>query len=431
MRFTKTVTIVTMGCSKNLVDSEQLLRQFEAIGYEVQQDSNVPKGGVVIINTCGFIGDAKEESIETILEYSRARKKGHISKLYVMGCLSERYLKELTEEIPEVDHFYGKFNWKEVLSDLGETYRDDLKLERHLTTPPHYAYIKISEGCSRTCSYCAIPIITGKHQSRPMEEILDEVRLLVSRGVKEFQLIAQDLSYYGKDRYKTLKLPELVEKISLILGVEWLRLHYTYPYDFPYDLLRVIRERPNVCSYLDMALQHISDNMLTKMRRKINKEQTLELLSRIRHEVPGIHLRTTLMVGHPGETEADFAELCDFVKTARFERMGTFTYSEEEGTYAAKHYKDDISEEIKQARLDKIMLLQQTISEEINAAKVGQTLKIIIDREEPEYFVGRTEYDSPEVDPEVFISKEKGLEPGLFYDVKIVSAGPYDLFAQI
>lgn len=431
MRFTRTVTIVTMGCSKNLVDSEQLLRQFEAIGYEVQQDSNVPKGGVVIINTCGFIGDAKEESIETILEYSRARKKGHISKLYVMGCLSERYLKELTEEIPEVDHFYGKFNWKEVLTDLGETYRDDLKLERHLTTPAHYAYIKISEGCSRTCSYCAIPIITGKHQSRPMEEILDEVRLLVSRGVKEFQLIAQDLSYYGKDRYKTLKLAELVEQISLIPGVEWLRLHYTYPYDFPYDLLRVIRERPNVCSYLDMALQHISDNMLTKMRRKINKEQTLELLSRIRHEVPGIHLRTTLMVGHPGETEADFAELCDFVKTARFERMGTFTYSEEEGTYAAKHYKDDISEEVKQARLDKIMLLQQTISEEINAAKVGQTLKIIIDREEPDYFVGRTEFDSPEVDPEVFISKEKDLEPGRFYEVKIISAGPYDLFAQI
>jgi len=420
-----------MGCSKNLVDSEQLLRQFEAIGYEVQHDSYAPKGGVVIINTCGFIGDAKEESIETILEYCRARKKGHISKLYVMGCLSERYLKELTEEIPEVDHFYGKFNWKEVLTDLGETYRDDLKLERHLTTPPHYAYIKISEGCSRTCSYGAIPIITGKHQSRPMEEILDEVRLLVSRGVKEFQLIAQDLSYYGKDRYKTLKLAELVEQISLIPGVEWLRLHYTYPYDFPYDLLRVIRERPNVCSYLDMALQHISDNMLTKMRRKINKEQTLELLSRIRHEVPGIHLRTTLMVGHPGETEADFAELCNFVKTAHFERMGTFTYSEEEGTYAAKHYKDDISEEVKQARLDKIMLLQQTISEEINAAKVGQTLKIIIDREEPDYFVGRTEFDSPEVDPEVFISKEKNLEPGQFYEAKIISAGPYDLFAQI
>ena len=431
MQSTKTVTIVTMGCSKNLVDSEQLLRQFEAIGYKVQHDTNVPKGGVVIINTCGFIGDAKEESIETILEYSNARKKGYISKLYVMGCLSERYLNELTEEIPEVDHFYGKFNWKEVLADLGETYRDDLRLERHLTTPEHYAYIKISEGCSRTCSYCAIPIITGKHQSRPIEEILDEVRLLVNRGVKEFQLIAQDLSYYGKDLYKTLKLADLVEQISMIPGVEWLRLHYTYPYDFPYDLLRVMRERPNVCSYLDMALQHISDNMLTKMRRKINKGQTLELLNQIRREVPGIHLRTTLMVGHPGETEADFMELCDFVRQARFERMGTFTYSEEEGTYAAKHYKDDIPHDVKLARLDKIMLLQQDISEEINTAKVGQTLKVIIDREEQDYFVGRTEFDSPEVDPEVFISKEKELKSGHFYEVKIISAGPYDLFGQI
>ena len=420
-----------MGCSKNLVDSEQLLRQFEAIGYKVQHDTEVPRGGIVIINTCGFIGDAKEESIETILEYSEARKKGHISKLFVMGCLSERYLKELTDEIPEVDHFYGKFNWKEVIAELGETYHEELKLERHLTTPKHYAYVKISEGCSRTCSYCAIPIITGKHQSRPMEEILDEVRLLVSQGVKEFQLIAQDLSYYGKDRYKTLKLADLVEQISLIPGVEWLRLHYTYPYDFPYDILRVMRERPNVCSYLDMALQHISDNMLIKMRRKINKEATIELLKRIRQEVPGIHLRTTLMVGHPGETEEDFNELCDFVKKARFERMGAFTYSEEDGTYAAKHYKDDISMEVKQERLDKLMLLQQGISEEINTAKVGQTLKVMIDREEQDYYIGRTEFDSPEVDPEVFISKEKPLEAGLFYHVKIESAGPYDLFGKI
>jgi ribosomal protein S12 methylthiotransferase len=431
MRATKTVNIVTMGCSKNLVDSEQLLRQFEAIGYQVQHDAEVPRGGVVIINTCGFIGDAKEESIETILEYSEARKKGHISKLYVMGCLSERYLNELTDEIPEVDHFYGKFNWKEVIAEMGESYRDDLKLERHLTTPSHYAYVKISEGCSRTCSYCAIPIITGKHQSRPMEDILDEVRLLVSQGVSEFQLIAQDLSYYGKDNYKSLKLAELVEKISLIPGVEWLRLHYTYPYDFPYDLLRVMRERPNVCSYLDMALQHISDNMLVQMRRKITKQQTLELLNQIRKEVPGIHLRTTLMVGHPGETEADFQELCDFVKEARFERMGAFTYSEEEGTYAARHYKDEIPSEVKHARLDQLMLLQQTISEEVNASKIGQTLKVIIDREEPEFFIGRTEFDSPEVDPEVFISKEQALEIGRYYQIKITSAGPYDLFGQL
>jgi len=430
MKFTKTVSIVTMGCSKNLVDSEQLLRQFEAIGYKVQGDGKMPRGGVVIVNTCGFIGDAKEESIETILEYCEARKKGHINKLFVMGCLSERYLKELSDEIPEVDHFYGKFNWKEVLADLGESYKEEFKLERHLTTPPHYAYIKISEGCSRTCSYCAIPIITGKHQSRPMEEILDEIRLLVSLGVKEFQLIAQDLSYYGKDLYKSFKLAELVEKISLIPGVEWLRLHYTYPHQFPLDLLRVINERPNVCSYLDMALQHISDNMLTKMRRKINKEDTIELLKRIRREVPGIHIRTTLMVGHPGETEEDFNELCDFVKDTRFERMGAFTYSEEEGTYAAKHYKDEIPLEVKQERLDTLMLLQQTISEGLNTTKIGQTLKVIIDREESDYFIGRTEFDSPEVDPEVFISKDKTLRIGQFYDVRITSAGPYDLFGQ-
>ena len=423
---------MTMGCSKNLVDSEQLLRQFKAIGYKIQHNSaELPRGGVVIINTCGFIGDAKEESIETILEYADARKKGLISKLFVMGCLSERYLKELSVEIPEVDHFYGKFNWKEVIADLGETYRDEFKLERHLTTPSHYAYIKISEGCSQTCSYCAIPIITGKHQSRPMEEILDEVRLLVSQGVKEFQLIAQDLSYYGKDNYKTKKLGELVEQISLIPGVEWLRLHYTYPYDFPYDVLRVMRERPNVCSYLDMALQHISDNMLTKMRRKITKDQTLKLLNRIREEVPGIHLRTTLMVGHPGETEEDFKELYEFAAQAKFERMGAFTYSEEEGTYAAKHYKDEIPMELKQERLDKLMLLQQSISEEINVTKIGKRLKVIIDREEKEFFVGRTEFDSPEVDPEVFINKDIKLLPGQFYTVSIVSSGPYDLFGKI
>jgi len=420
-----------MGCSKNLVDSEQLLLQFEAIGYQVEHNADVPNGGIVIINTCGFIGDAKEESIDTILEWSAARKKEQISKLFVMGCLSERYLKELTDEIPEVDHFYGKFNWKEVIADLGETYHNELKLERHLTTPSHYAYIKISEGCNRTCSYCAIPIITGKHQSRPMEDILEEIRLLISQGVKEFQLIAQDLSYYGKDLYHTLKLADLVEQISLIPGVEWLRLHYTYPYEFPMDILHVMRERPNVCSYLDMALQHISDNMLLKMRRKINKEQTLELLKYIRQEVPGIHLRTTLMVGHPGETEADFRELCDFVKEIRFERMGAFTYSEEEGTYAAKHYQDEIPAEVKQARLDELMLLQQGISEEINATKVGKTLKVIVDREEQDYYVGRTEFDSPEVDPEVFISKEKELKPGNFYNIEITSSEPYDLFGHI
>ncbi len=430
MKAIRHVTIVTMGCSKNLVDSEQLLRQFEAIGYAVGHDSEVPSGGIVIVNTCGFIGDAKEESIETILEYASARKKGRISKLYVMGCLSERYLSELGKEIPEVDHFYGKFNWKEVLSDLGEVYRDDLRLERSLTTPSHYAYVKISEGCSRTCSYCAIPIITGKHVSRPMEDILEEIRTLVSKGVKEVQLIAQDLSFYGLDNYKTLKLPELVERIAQIPGVEWLRLHYTYPYDFPMDLLRVMCENPNVCAYLDMALQHISDHMLLKMRRKINKEETFELLKQIRQEVPGIHIRTTLMVGHPGETDEDFRLLCAFVKEQRFERMGAFIYSDEEGTYAARHYEDNIPDDIKRARLDELMLLQQDISAELNAAKVGQEFKVVIDREEPDYFVGRTEFDSPDVDPEVFITKEIPLNIGSFYSVKIHSAGPYDLFGK-
>lgn len=431
MQNNKTVTIVTMGCSKNLVDSEQLLHQFEAIGYNVQHNTESHKGDIVIVNTCGFIGDAKEESIETILEYANLRKNGDISKLLVMGCLSERYLKELTEEIPEVDQFYGKFDWQKVLTDLGESYNDKLRLERHLTTPSHYAYLKISEGCSRTCSYCAIPIITGKHKSRPMEEILEEVRLLVNQGVKEFQLIAQDLSFYGKDLYKSLKLPELVEQISLVPGVEWIRLHYTYPHDFPVDLLRVMRERPNVCAYMDMALQHISDNMLTLMRRHINRKQTIDLLNLIRLEVPGIHLRTTFMVGHPGETEADFNELCEFVKQARFERMGAFIYSEEEGTYAAKHYKDDIPEDIKQSRLDKLMLIQQGISEEINTAKIGQVMRVIVDREEQAYYVGRTEFDSPEVDPEVFISKENELNIGHFYNIKITSAEPYDLFGHL
>lgn len=430
MKGIRHVTIVTMGCSKNLVDSEQLMRQFEAIGYAVGHDSEVPSGGIVIVNTCGFIGDAKEESIDTILEYANARKKGRISKLYVMGCLSERYLGELGKEIPEVDHFYGKFNWKEVLSDLGEVYRDDLRLERSLTTPSHYAYVKISEGCSRTCSYCAIPIITGKHVSRPMEDILEEVRVLVSKGVKEVQLIAQDLSFYGLDNYKALKLPELVERLAQIPGLEWLRLHYTYPYDFPMDLLRVMRENSNVCAYLDMALQHISDDMLVKMRRKINKADTIDLLQQIRKEVPGIHLRTTLMVGHPGETEEDFQMLCNFVKEQRFERMGAFIYSDEEGTYAARHYQDTIPESVKRDRLDTLMLLQQDISAELNTAKVGQSFKVIIDREEPDYYIGRTEFDSPDVDPEVFITKDKILTIGTFYTVNITSAGPYDLFGN-
>ena len=424
-----TVDIVTLGCSKNLVDSEQLMRQFDALGYKVRHDAENPDGEIVIINTCGFIGDAKEESINTILQFADLRKQNKIGKLFVMGCLSERYVKELSSEIPEVDKFYGKFNYNNILTDLGQEYRADLRLERTLTTPNHYAYIKISEGCNRTCSYCAIPIITGKHRSRPMEDIENEVKGLVSKGVKEFQLIAQDLSYYGQDRYKTLKLAELTERLSDIPGVEWLRLHYAYPAHFPYDLLKLMRERDNVCKYLDIALQHVSDNMLKQMRRNITKDQTYKLIERIRTEVPGIHLRTTLLLGHPGETEADVEELKEFIQKARFERLGAFAFSNEEGTFAYKTYKDDVPEEIKHRRVDEIMSIQQGISAEINQAKIGKTLKVMIDRVEDKYFVGRTEFDSPEVDPEVLIPiSKKGVVKGQFYQTKIVDATDFDLY---
>jgi len=424
-----TVDVVTLGCSKNLVDSEQLMRQFDALGYKVRHDAENPDGEIVIVNTCGFIGDAKEESINSILQFADLRKENKIGKLFVMGCLSERYLKELRLEIPEVDKFYGKFNYTDILKEIGQEYRADLRLERTLTTPNHYAYIKISEGCNRTCSYCAIPIITGKHRSRSIEDIENEVKGLVANGVKEFQFIAQDLSYYGQDRYKTLKLAELTERISDIPGVEWLRLHYAYPAQFPYDLLKVMRERENVCNYLDIALQHISDTMLKQMRRNITKAQTYELIDRIRTEVPGIHLRTTLLLGHPGETEADVKELKEFVRKARFERLGAFAFSNEEGTFAYKTYNDDIEDEVKQKRVDEIMSIQQGISAEINETKIGKTLKVIIDRVEDEYFVGRTEFDSPEVDPEVLIPiSTNGLNIGEFYNAKIVDATDFDLY---
>lgn len=424
------VDVVTLGCSKNLVDSEQLMRQFDALGYSVRHDAENPNGEIVIVNTCGFIGDAKEESINTILQFADLRKHNKIGKLFVMGCLSERYLKELSLEIPEVDKFYGKFNYTDILKEIGQEYRADLRLERTLTTPNHYAYIKISEGCNRTCSYCAIPIITGKHRSRSIEDIENEVRGLVTAGVKEFQLIAQDLSYYGQDRYKTLKLAELTERLSDIPGVEWLRLHYAYPAHFPYDLLKVMRERENVCNYLDIALQHVSDNMLKQMRRNITKTQTYELIDRIREEVPGIHLRTTLLLGHPGETEADVQELKEFIQKVRFERLGAFAFSNEEGTFAYKTYKDNISDEVKQQRVDEIMSVQQGISAEINQQKIGKTLKVMVDRVEAEYFVGRTEFDSPEVDPEVLIPvSTKGVEKGQFYQARIVDATDFDLYA--
>ena len=425
------VDIITLGCSKNLVDSEQLMRQFVANGYTVEHDPHKINGEIVVVNTCGFIGDAQEESINMILELGEQKQKGRIGKLFVMGCLSERFLKDLEKELPEVDRFYGKFNWKELISDLGKSYHQELATERVLTTPRHYAYVKIGEGCNRTCSYCSIPIITGAYQSRPMDEIVDEVRGLVAQGVKEFQMIAQDLTFYGLDRYKRMALPELVERVSDIPGMEWIRLHYGYPSHFPYDLLPVMRERDNVCKYMDIALQHISDPMLKMMRRNITKAETNELLERMRREVPGIHLRTTLMVGHPGETEQDFEELIRFVKDIRFERMGAFAYSHEEGTYAYQHYKDEIPQEVKQDRLDYLMRVQEGISADVNASKVGQTFRVIVDREEEDFYVGRTQYDSPEVDPEILISKDTPLSPGSFYQVKVIDAQAFDLYGKV
>ena len=427
----KTIDIITLGCSKNLVDSEQLMRQFVANGYTVEHDPHKINGEIVVVNTCGFIGDAQEESINMILELGEQKQKGRIGKLFVMGCLSERFLKDLEKELPEVDRFYGKFNWKELISDLGKSYHQELATDRVLTTPRHYAYVKIGEGCNRTCSYCSIPIITGAYQSRPMDEIVDEVRGLVAQGVKEFQMIAQDLTFYGLDRYKRMALPELVERVSDIPGMEWIRLHYGYPSHFPYDLLPVMRERDNVCKYMDIALQHISDPMLRMMRRNITKAETYELLERMRREVPGIHLRTTLMVGHPGETEQDFEELIRFVKDIRFERMGAFAYSHEEGTYAYQHYKDEIPQEVKQDRLDYLMRVQEGISADVNASKVGQTFRVIVDREEEDFYVGRTQYDSPEVDPEILISKDTPLSPGSFYQVKVIDAQAFDLYGKV
>ena len=427
-----TIDIITLGCSKNLVDSEKLMRQLEANGYRVTHDSPNPQGEIAVINTCGFIGDAKEESINMILEFCEAKEEGRLNKLYVMGCLSERYLKELEVEIPQVDKFYGKFNWNELLADLGKAYHEDIAIERTLTTPKHYAYLKISEGCDRSCAYCAIPIITGKHTSRPMEEIIDEVKLLVSEGVKEFQIIAQELTYYGVDLYKSQKLPELIERIAQVPGVEWIRLHYAYPTHFPEDLFRVMRENDNVCKYMDIALQHISDNMLSRMRRNVSKSETYDLIEKFRREVPGIHLRTTLMVGFPGETDEDFEQLKEFVQKARFDRMGAFAYSEEEGTYAAETYEDSIPQEVKQARLDKLMAIQQGISAELSQAKIGQEMKVIIDRKEGEYYVGRTQFDSPEVDPEVLIKADgKRLFSGRFYKVRITNADDFDLYGEI
>lgn len=425
------IDVITLGCSKNLVDSERLMKRFEDCGYEVAHDSDNVCGEVVVINTCGFIGDAKEESINTILEYVEAKREGRIKHLFVMGCLTERYLNELKIEIPEVDKFYGKFDWNNLISDLKQINPPTKPYERHLTTPKHYAYLKISEGCNRFCAFCAIPLITGRHTSVPMELIEDEVRELVAKGVKEFNVIAQDLSSYGLDLYGKMMLPELIDRIASIDGVKWIRLHYAYPTQFPYDILPVMARHSNVCKYLDIALQHISNKVLNNMRRHISKEETLELIRRIRREVPGIHIRTTLMVGFPGEGDKEFEELKEFVQEARFDRMGAFAYCEEEGTYAAKHYNDDISQEVKDARLTEIMEIQEQIALELNEAKIGETFNVVIDREEAEFYVGRTEFDSPEVDPEVLINKTRKLNIGDFYHVKISSAMPFELIGEV
>ncbi len=426
------VDIITMGCSKNLVDSEILLKLFEEKGYHCVHDSRNPRGEIVVVNTCGFIADAKEESINTILEMIQRKKEGKLRKLFVMGCLSQRYPKELQKELPEVDKLYGKFNYRELIADLCHEHVADNTYQRHLTTPHHYAYLKISEGCDRHCAYCAIPIITGKHVSRPQEEILQEVRELVTKGVKEFQVIAQELTFYGLDIDGKHHIAELISAMADISGVKWIRLHYAYPTRFPVELLDVIREKDNVCKYLDIALQHISDRMLEAMKRQVTKDETIRLIQLIRERVPGIHLRTTLMVGFPGETDEDFNELMEFVRWARFECMGAFAYSEEEGTYSAEHYTDDVPEEVKQERLSRLMALQQEISAEIQAAKVGTTMRVIIDRKEGDYYIGRTEFSSPEVDPEVLIpAAERTLRIGTFYDTTITGAEEFDLYASV
>ena len=424
------IDIISLGCSKNLVDSEHLMRQLQAAGYSVSHNSSRIDAETVVVNTCGFIADAQQESIDTILRLGEAKRLGKIRNLIVMGCLAERFRAELVEALPEVDRFYGKFDWKGLLADLGHAYRDDLAHERCLTTPSHYCYMKISEGCNRFCAFCAIPLITGRHTSVPMQQLLDEVKRLAEQGVKEFNVIAQDLSSYGLDLEGRMMLPELIDRMADIEGVEWIRLHYAYPTQFPYDILPVMASRDNVCSYLDIALQHISDKVLTNMRRHISRQETLDLLDRLRPEVPGIHIRTTLMVGFPGEGEKEFAELIDFTRQARFERMGAFAYSEEAGTWAANNLSDDIPQQVKQDRLQQLMALQEEISMDIQQQKVGQRFRVIVDREDEDYYVGRTQWDSPEVDPEVLIQKDEPLTIGDFAQVHIDQALPFELIGH-
>lgn len=426
------VDIITMGCSKNLVDSELLKKQLEANGFACVHDAPRPQGEIVVVNTCGFIADAKEESINTILELAQAKDEGKIKRLYVMGCLSQRYKSDLEREIPQVDRYFGKFDYMNLLRELGKEEIATCIGKRSITTPSHYAYLKISEGCDRHCAYCAIPVITGRHKSRPKAEILAEVRDLVAMGVKELQVIAQELTYYGLDLDGRHGIADLIREIAEIDGVEWIRLHYAYPMQFPTDLLDVMRENPKVCRYLDIALQHISDPVLKRMRRHVTKAETMQLIEQIRAAVPGIHLRTTLMVGFPGETERDFEQLLEFVRWARFELMGAFAYSEEEDTYSGIHYEDDVPPEVKEQRLSRLMALQQDISAEMQAGKIGQTFKVIIDRKEGDYYVGRSEFSSPEVDPEVLIpASENRLRRGYFYNVRITDSDEFDLYGVV
>lgn len=427
----KRIDVISLGCSKNLVDSERLLKQLELSGFQAFHNSDNVDGDIVIINTCGFIGDAKEESINTILTYAEAKNEGRIKELYVMGCLSERYRDDLLAEIPEIDRIYGKFDWVNIVSDIIKRNPATMPYDRVITTPSHYTYLKIAEGCNRFCAFCAIPLITGRYKSRPIEEILEEVRMLVGKGVKEFNVIAQDLSSYGLDIYKRLALPELIDRMAEIDGVKWIRLHYAYPSEFPYEILDVMARHSNVCNYLDIALQHINNDVLKNMRRHITKEETLALIRTIREKVPGMHIRTTLMVGFPGETEEAFNELKEFVREAKFERMGAFAYCEEDDTYAAKNFSDSIPQEVKESRLEEIMTIQEDVALESNQSKIGKTMTVVIDREEPNYFVGRTEFDSPEVDPEVLIDKDDRLTVGNFYDVEITDALPFELMAKL
>lgn len=427
----KRIDVITLGCSKNLVDSERVLKMLSDAGFEARHEPAGAAGDIVVINTCGFIGDAKEESINTILQYADAKSEGKIASLYVMGCLSQRYRDELKAEIPEVDGWYGKFDWNRLVGEVSKNHPAVMAYDRIITTPSHFAYVKIAEGCNRFCAFCAIPLITGRFTSRPIEEILGEVSDLVARGVKEFNIIAQDLSSYGLDLYGEMRLPELVERMAQIKGVEWIRLHYAYPAQFPMPLLDVMARHDNVCKYIDIALQHVSDNVLANMRRHITGDETRKLLAEMRKRVPGLHIRTTLMVGFPGEGDAEFEELLDFVKEQRFERMGAFAYCEEDDTYAAEHYTDSIPQDVKEERLAKLMGLQEQISLESNESKVGKILKVIVDREESEFYVGRTEWDSPEVDPEVLIKKTVKLKKGDFYLVKIVQAMPFELLAEL